>query len=270
MVASAQVPFTSHTARRDRLAVLVGLAALIAAAWLYLVVEGRASMQMSGSMGIASGSMFHLRAWTALTFGLGLVMWTAMMVAMMVPTAVPMTLVYAAVARKAQRQGSPIAPTFVFVAGYVVMWVLFSVAATGAQAGLDRLALLSPHMRATSPVLGSVILIAVGIYQLSPVKQACLSHCRAPAHFISQHWRPGPTGALRMGLEHGAYCLGCCWILMALLLVGGVMNLLWVAALGLFIVLEKTIPLGEVGGRALGVVVAFGGIIWLIGGFLPR
>lgn len=149
-------------------------------------------------------------------------------------------------------QGTPVAPTFLFVAGYVAMWCLFSVGATAAQWALERAALLSPNMVATSPGLGAVLLGAAGIYQLTPAKDACLRHCRSPAYFLSEHWRPGMAGAFRMGIVHGAWCLGCCWILMALLFVGGVMNLLWVAAIALFVLLEKALPLGDRGGRLAG------------------
>jgi predicted metal-binding membrane protein len=192
-------------------------------------------------------------------------MWAVMMVAMMVPTAVPMTLVYAAVARKAARESRPVAPTFVFVSGYLVMWGAFSVVATTAQRGLDQLSLLSPAMVSASPLLGGALLVCAGVYELTPYKRACLTHCRAPAHFISQHWREGPGGAFRLGLALGAYCLGCCWILMGLLFVGGVMNLLWVAAIATFILLEKTIPMGEIGGRVAGAMMILIGVLGVAG-----
>jgi predicted metal-binding membrane protein len=208
-----------------------------------------------------------LHPWTAHDFAMMLLMWAVMMVGMMVPSATPMALVYAGVARKAHRQGTPVAPTFLFVAGYVAMWCLFSVGATAAQWALERAALLSPNMVATSPGLGAVLLGAAGIYQLTPAKDACLRHCRSPAHFLSEHWRPGLAGAFRMGIVHGAWCLGCCWILMALLFVGGVMNLLWVAAIALFVLLEKALPLGDRGGRLAGwAMIAAGAVaftVWL-------
>jgi predicted metal-binding membrane protein len=245
--------------RSDRLTILSGFAGVTAVAWIYLAVEVPRM-----SMAYAMQSMVQMRQWTIAVFGVTLLMWTVMMVAMMVPTAAPMTLVYAAVARKATKQGAPVAPTIVFVAGYVLMWSLFSIAATAAQASLDRLALLSPAIRSASPSLGGVLLAAAGVYQLTPLKRSCLQHCRAPAHFISQHWRSGAAGALRMGLEHGAYCLGCCWILMGLLFVGGVMNLLWVAAIAAFIMLEKTIPFGETGGRLVGTAMILTGVLTLV------
>jgi predicted metal-binding membrane protein len=258
---------STHALNRDRIAVLSGLAVVTLAAWTYLALNARRmpmhDSMSGGGMGDAMGAMTDIRAWTAGTFGLTLVMWMAMMVAMMVPTATPMTLIYAAVARKAAMQQNPVAPTFVFVAGYVAMWSAFSIAATTAQSLLDRWALLSPMMVSNSALLGGGLLIVAGLYQLTPLKRACLEHCRSPAHFIARHWRGGTPGAFVMGLRHGAYCLGCCWALMALLFVGGVMNLLWVAAIAVFVLVEKTLPFAEIGGRiaggamvALGVVVA--------------
>ena len=138
-----------------------------------------------------------------------------------------------------------------FVGGYLAVWGLFSVAATAAQSGLDQLALLSATMVSASALLGGGLLIGAGVYQLTPYKHACLSHCRAPAHFISHRWRRGFVGAFRMGLALGTYCLGCCWVLMGLLFVGGVMNLVWLAAISVFIVLEKTVSFAETGGRVV-------------------
>jgi len=131
------------------------------------------------------------------------------------------------------------------VTGYLAIWTLFSLAATGAQWALDRAALLSPMMVASSPWLGALLLAAAGAYQLTPAKEACLRHCRAPAHFIAAHWRPGVAGAFRMGAIHGVFCLGCCWALMGLLFFGGVMNLLWIAAITLFVLGEKLLPAGR-------------------------
>ncbi len=148
---------------------------------------------------------------------------------------------------------------------YVAMWTLFSVGATLAQWALDRAALLSPMTMTTSPKLGAAFLVAAGVYQLTPYKDVCLKHCRAPAHFIAEHWRPGALGAFRMGLAHGAYCLGCCWLLMGLLFFGGVMNLLWIAAITLFVLLEKVLPLGRAGGRLAGGAMILAGAAALAG-----
>ncbi len=206
-------------------------------------------------------AMTGVKPWTVTEFVLTFTMWALMMIAMMVPTAAPMTLTYAAVARKAAAQHNPLAPTFVFVTGYITMWAIFSLVVTVAQHALDQAALLSPMMASASARLGAAILIAAGLYQLTPLKNACLKNCRAPAHFISRYWHPGNLGAFRMGLRIGAYCVGCCWILMALLFVGGVMNLLWVAAIAIFVLLEKTIPFGDVSGRVAGAaMILFGAL----------
>ena len=137
----------------------------------------------------------QIRPWTTADFVMMFTMWAIMMVGMMVPTAIPMTMIYAAVASKAEKQGKPASSSLVFVSGYVTIWTLFSLGATVAQWGLDQAALLSPMMVSTSPLLGAVLLIGAGVYQLTPAKDACLSHCRSPAHFFSQHWRPGRGGA---------------------------------------------------------------------------
>ena len=251
---------------RDRLAVLAGLAVITAVAWAYIVVAAR---RMTGGPGRMSGhsmapvmhAMTGVQPWTAAEFGLRLGMWTVMMVAMMVPTAVPMTLLYAAVARKAAAQHSPVAPAFIFVTGYAAMWAAFSLAATATQWGLDQAALLSPMMVSRSAWLGAVLLIAAGIYQLTPLKNACLRNCRGPAHFLSRYWRAGRPGAFRMGARLGAYCLGCCWILMGLLFAGGVMNLTWIAAIAVFVLLEKTAPFGVSGGRVAGAAMILTGAL---------
>jgi len=215
------------------------------------------------SMAPMMDAMTGMQPWTATEFGLRLAMWAVMMVAMMVPTAAPMTLMYAAVARKAAAQHNPLAPTFVFVTGYIAMWTIFSLVATIAQHGLDQAALLSPMMVSRSAVFGAALLIAAGVYQLTPLKNACLRNCRAPAHFLSRYWRTGNLGAFRMGLRLGAYCVGCCWILMGLLFVGGVMNLLWIAAIAIFVLLEKTIPFGDVSGRFAGAAMILVGALSL-------
>jgi predicted metal-binding membrane protein len=249
--------------RRDRWVILTGLGGITAAAWVYLGLDSPASSGMSqGSM---VDAMVHLQPWAVTELAPRLLMWAVMMVAMMLPTAVPMTLVYAAVARKAAREDHPVAPTVVFVVGYLAIWALFSVAATVGQSGLDQLALLSPSMSSASPLLAGGLLIGAGVYELTPLKHVCLAHCRAPAHFISTKWRGGFPGAFRMGSELGAYCVGCCWILMGLLFVGGLMNLLWVAAIAALILLEKTVPLADTGARVVGAALIVVGVLSVSG-----
>jgi predicted metal-binding membrane protein len=226
---------------------------VVAIAWIYVVYESR---RMTG-MSMMSG-------WTSADVGLRFLMWTVMMIGMMVPTAIPMTLIYAAAARKAKAQGDPLAPTFVFVAGYVLVWTAFSVAATAGQWALERAALLSPAMKSNSAVLGGLMLLAAGVYQLTPLKTVCLDKCRSPAEMFSLYWRGSP---IRLGMRYGLFCLGCCWVLMALLFVGGVMNLVWVATIAVFVLLEKTAPFGRMLGRLTGVGLVAAGIA-AVGGLL--
>ena len=247
--------------RRDRIAIISGLLGVTALAWTYLIVMA-SGMDMPAAEA-AGRAALKLHAWKALDFGLMFLMWAVMMVGMMLPTEIPMTLIHAAVGRKAARQAAPVAPTAAFVSGYVVMWTLFSVGATVAQLALEQAALLSPRLVSTRPALGAALLVATGLYQFTPLKTACLDHCRSPVHFISKHWRPGSGGAFRMGIEHGAYCLGCCWVLMGLLFFGGVMNLLWIAAITGFVLLEKLLPAGRLASRVAGLaLIALGAIVF--------
>ena len=238
--------------KRDRMVVLAGLAGVTGLAWTYLLVTG---MEMGAAM--------QLKPWTGLDFLLMYLMWAVMMVAMMVPSAAPMILLFAAIRRKQQERGRTFAPVSAFAAGYVAVWSAFSLAATLLQWGLEQLALLSPMMVGTSPLFGGGLLVVAGLYQLTPLKQACLRHCRSPIDFIVYRQRKGSGGAFVMGLEHGAFCVGCCWILMGLLFVGGVMNLLWVAAVAVFVLLEKVLPFGVLGGRITGALLALTGLIVL-------
>jgi predicted metal-binding membrane protein len=237
--------------RRDRAIVLGGLVAVAATAWAYILAGAGMAMPEDGSLPMAgphamSGmAMMAPATWTPGYALLMLAMWWVMMVAMMLPSAAPMILLFAAVNRKQRERGNPFVPSSVFALGYLAVWAGFSIAAVALQWGLERTALLSPAMSSTSPVLGGLLLLAAGLYQVTPIKGACLRHCRSPLHFIAGHWRKGTGGALVMGLEHGAYCVGCCWFLMGLLFVGGVMNLYWIAGLALFVLLEKTIPAGH-------------------------
>ena len=236
------------------MAALAGVAAL---AWVYLVVQ-------ASSMGDMSiGDMAQIKPWTPGDFGLMLLMWVIMMAAMMLPSAAPMILLFALVSRQARGQGHPFAPVSVFVSGYLVVWAAFCVGATLLQWGLERAALLSPMMVSTSALLGGLLLIAAGAYQWAPIKAACLARCRSPVEFMTRHRRKGTFGALLMGMEHGIFCLGCCWVLMGLLFVGGVMNLLWVAAIAGFVMLEKIMPFGRPLGRISGLVLALAGL-WVI------
>ena len=253
--------------RLDRLGVLATLVGVTTLAWIYL-------FRLAGGMTGASIPMaaIEIRPLGAADFILIFLMWAIMMVGMMVPSAAPTVMIYAAIARKAARDRTSVPPTVVFISGYLALWTSFCVVATLAQWGLDQAAFLSPMMVTTSPLIGSGLLVAAGVYQITPVKRACLNHCRSPAHFLSEHWRAGITGAFRMGLEHGAFCLGCCWVLMGLLFVGGVMNLLWIAAIATFVFAEKVIPLPDssMPARLTGGAMILGGLVllvtWAVGG----
>lgn len=239
--------------RRDFWAITVSLVGLTVICWMYLLAM---AMDMCCSqIPVWDGAYFWMMFW----------MWAIMMVGMMVPSAAPMILIYAAVSKKAAKQGTPIASTGAFALGYILMWIIFSFFATVLQWQLDKAALLSPMMVANSPRLGASLLIAAGIYQWLPVKDSCLNHCRSPFHFISTHWRQGNVGAFWMGMSHGTFCIGCCWVLMLLLFVGGVMNILWIAAISIFVLLEKVLPLGNQGVRLTGVLMIIVGIIMMIG-----
>jgi predicted metal-binding membrane protein len=252
--------------RRDRAIGLAGLVAIAALAWLWLVhmALGMEHEAMGhAAMGMA---MPQMAPWGPVDLLLLFTMWAVMMVAMMLPSAAPMVLVFTAVNRRRAEHARPLARTGIFVLGYVIVWAAYSAAAAAAQWALHAAALLSPAMVATSPYLAGAILVAAGVFQWTPLKQACLAGCRSPLSFLMTDWREGARGALRMGVRHGAYCVGCCWLLMALLFVAGVMNLLWVAAIAAFVLLEKVVPRGEWVGRVAGVLLVVAGLLVMLGG----
>jgi len=225
--------------RRDRRVVLTGLVGITALSWAYLAYL--ASRMAAMPMQMSGMAMPQWQPWGAIESALMLLMWAVMMVAMMVPSASPMILAFTAMYRR-QDHADAVPPTAAFVAGYVIVWSGVSLAATLAQWGLHQAALLSPMMVSTRPILGGLLLFAAGAFQWSRLKQICLSKCRTPLGFLLGEWRDGSRGALVMGLRHGLFCTGCCWALMALLFVGGVMNLLWVAAIAAFVLFEKIAP----------------------------
>jgi len=251
--------------KRDRAVILAGLAGITVLAWAYMFYLAWAMhpMDMGGMEMAKDQAMPQMQAWGSVELLLTFVMWAIMMVAMMVPSAAPMILLFATINRKLRQRDRPHVATSVFLAGYLLVWTLFSVAATLAQWGLHSAALLSPMMVSTNPVVGGTLLIAAGVFQWTPIKRACLVHCRAPFELLMSDWRDGNKGAFLMGLQHGAYCLGCCWLLMALLFVAGVMNLLWVAAIAFFVLVEKIVPGGPMIGRVTGAVLVASGITLL-------
>ncbi len=242
--------------RAERIAIIAALAGLSALSWAYLFHLGH-GMSAGSAMSVA------FRPWSAGYALLMFLMWWVMMLGMMLPSALPMILTFATVSRRQRAQGRVGAQTAVFVAGYLLAWTGFSAAATLLEWWLERAGLMLPMMHVTSPVLGGALFIAAGAYQWTPLKNACLRHCRSPFDFVLNAWRDGSVGALRMGMGHGMYCLGCCWLVMLLLFAGGVMNLLWVALIAGFVLLEKLLPAGRWVARAGGALsIAFGA--WMI------
>lgn len=222
-------------------------------------------MDMTGFRMIPGGQgwMMPVSApWKPIEFGAVFVMWVVMMIGMMTPSVAPMILVYARIGR--QTAGGPFAASVWFALGYLLSWTVFSLAATSAQWALERAALLTPMMESASNLLGAIVLIIAGLYQWTPLKYACLSYCQTPLGFILRYgFRREATGALALGLRHGLYCVGCCWAVMALLFVAGVMNLFWIAALSALVLLEKVVPLGRLVPRVVGIAFMAGGALLL-------
>ncbi|MCW8088281.1 DUF2182 domain-containing protein [Sabulicella glaciei] len=239
--------------RRDRVVASLALAVVALLAWAYLVLMAGMPMDMAAMAAPAPA------AWSAGHAAMMLLMWALMMLAMMLPSAAPMILLYGMLTRRQHPgDGSVGGRVLLFAAGYVAVWSGFAVAATALQWALERAMLLSPAMATGSAALASALFVAAGAYQFTPLKQACLRRCRSPLEFLAGHWRSGAAGAWAMGLRHGAFCVGCCWVIMGLLFVGGVMNLAWIAALALLVLAEKILP----GGRLLGHAMGAGLIAW--------
>lgn len=245
--------------KRDRVIVLAGLAGASALCWLYLAL---ASRDMYGAMdGLSAWMMtaeWDLR-YALLIFG----MWVVMMIGMMLPSAAPTILLYVRILRGSDPAGAPLARAYAFMGGYLLAWAAFSLLATLLQGLLARAALLSPMMDSAHAPFSAALLFVAALYQLTPLKQTCLDSCRSPAEFLTRHWRPGLGGALRLGVHHGLYCVGCCWALMLLLFAGGVMSLLWIGGITLYVLAEKLAPLGARGSRYSGVLLLLGGA-WLL------
>ncbi len=282
--------------RRDRAMVVMAIVIIAALAWAYILwlaaqmgmaevataataEDAMAEMNMpSGSgtmagmdMGSGVGAAVEpvFRPWSVADGAFMFSMWAVMMVGMMTPSVAPMVLLYAAVGRNAGASSRPLAATGWFVAGYLSAWIAFSLAATGAQWTLTRLALLTPMMESASGIFGGIVLIAAGLYQWSSLKDTCLRQCQTPLGFLLNRggFRSDPVAALRLGAEHGAYCVGCCWVLMTLLFVGGIMNVLWITGLMILILLEKVVPMGRLIPRVAGAVIAAGGVFLLFRSF---
>lgn len=258
--------------RQDRLIVASALGVIVALAWAYLLwlaadmdMDG---MDMSGFRMVPAGVGMMAPAaapWSAVEFAFVFVMWAVMMIGMMAPSAAPMILMYARVVRQKKDAGKPFAATGWFAAGYLSAWAGFSLAATVVQWLLERQALLDDRMQSANISLGAAVLIAAGVYQWTPIKNACLAQCQTPLRFLMSHggFRSDALGCLRLGFLHGIYCVGCCWVLMALLFVVGVMNVLWIALLSLLVLLEKVAPWGQWVARIAGVVCIAAGA-WMV------
>jgi predicted metal-binding membrane protein len=258
--------------RRDRLVVAGSLGVIVALAWGYVLWLANdmdmGGMDMTGFRMIPAGIGIMAPAnapWKAIEFALVFAMWAVMMVGMMAPSAAPMILMYARVGRQGRAEGKPFAPTGWFAGGYFLVWTGFSLAATTIQWGLERAALLDSQMASVSQVLGGIVLVLAGVYQWTPLKDACLAQCQSPLGFLMRHggFRSDATGCLVLGMRHGAYCVGCCWLLMALLFIGGVMNVLWIALLALLVLVEKLAPFGRWVARTAGIACVAAGA-WML------
>ena len=247
----------THWLTRDHLWVSLGLAALALLAWSDLVrrADGVSAATLGHQM-----VMPQAVPWRIGDVATTAAMWAVMMAAMMLPSATPMALLFSSVNRKRARE-HPVVPTGIFLLGYLLVWGGFSLLAAGAQWGLHTLTLLAPSLMIANPFVGGLILLAAGIYQLTPLKDACLRQCQSPLGFLFGHWRDGASGAFQMGLQHGAYCLGCCWALMGLLFIGGVMNLTWIALIAGLVLLERVLTRGRLVSRLAGSLLVVWGLV---------
>jgi len=252
--------------RRDRQVGLAALCLFIGLAWWYLLSGAGMPGDMSSMAGMDMPMDMNMtQAWTPGYAALIFVMWWVMMVAMMLPSATPMILLYGMMNRRQASRGAASVSSAIFALGYLTVWGAFSLLATTLQWQFERLALMSPAMVATSAVLGGLILIGAGVYQLTPFRDACLQSCRGPVEFFARFWSPGAAGAWKMGLRHGLFCLGCCWMLMALLFYGGVMNLYWIIGLALYVLVERFIARSRLVSRLASAVLILWGVFVLAG-----
>ena len=243
---------------RARALILGSLLVLAAAAWAVLVWQSSMSEDLENMLTMDMGALLFLA------------IWMAMMVAMMFPTAAPMILTFASVQQNKQQRGKPYVPTWIFVSSYLAIWMTFGAIAYVAALGATELADDSMWVMDNAARIGGAVLIVAGLYQLSPLKNICLAKCRAPTSFVLTSWRDGYGGALRMGLEHGVYCLGCCWLFFVIVFPLGMMNVALLAVIVLLIFAEKSLPFGhrasQVGAAAL---MAYGAIVMLVPDALP-
>ncbi len=242
--------------KRDRAIVAVGLSGVTAIAWIYMF--NMAGGMVSVDQGTRLFGSPHMHAWNPVNLVLLFSMWAVMMIAMMIPSESPIVLMFTAINRERRRQRQPFVSTGAFLLGYLAAWTMFSALVTLTQWGLHAATLLSRTMVLNSSSLGGALLFVAGIFQWTRLKYACLSRCRSPLGFLMTEWREGTSGAFIMGLKHGAYCIGCCWLLMGLMFVAGVMNLLWMVIITVFVFLEKVVPGGFWISRIAGLLL----IVW--------
>ena len=258
--------------RRDRAIVAACLVVLILLAWAYIVWLAddmeMGGMDMTGFRMIPAGSGLMMPAdapWHAIEFAFVFAMWAVMMVGMMTPSVTPLVLLYVRAGRQAAAQQQPFAASAFLAGGYLLAWTAFSLIATLGQWAVERMGLLTPSMASASSALGGLILVAAGLYQWTPLKDVCLRQCQFPLQFIQRHggFRADAIGSLALGARHGVYCVGCCWVLMALLFVGGVMNVFWIALISIFVLAEKVVPVRRLISRFAGTLFFAVGV-WLI------
>ena len=253
----------THLVRRDRWLTIGGLAIVVVIAGVYVLHGAGMGMSALDMTRMAREMEMPQPAWTLEYAALMFAMWWLMMTAMMLPSATPVLLLVAALNRRASPDRRPYGATALFAAGYLVAWAGFSVAAVAVQAWLTANGSLTSMLHVGGGALAGAMLVVAGLWQLTSVKRACLRHCRSPVHFLAARRRRGAFGALAMGAEHGAYCVGCCWLMMALLFVGGIMNLYWIAGLALYALAEKVLPGGERVARGAGAVLVASGFALL-------
>ena len=260
---------TEALLRRERLVVAACMLVICSLSWWYVFAgagTGMSTLAMTTWQFPPPIYPTSASAWPLFYWCLMIVMWWVMMIAMMLPSASPTVLLYARVHRHNRSQAGnqeAVVPALAFVAGYLLAWLVFSLVVTTLQWALEQLGLVHGMMMwSSNRSLSGLFLLAAGLYQFSPLKTVCLTHCQSPAAFLSRHWRSGRLGALRMGVVHGAYCVGCCWSLMLLLFAGGIMNLVWIAGLALLVLVEKLVPGGDRLARLSG------GVMLLVGAWL--
>ncbi len=248
---------------REHFWILTALTLLSGLAWA-------GSIYQAGSMGLGliTCSMTMGAPFTLSNAALYVVLWGVMMAAMMLPAMTPIVGLFQTIARRKQEQGLPFTPVWVFVVGYVALWTMTGGIGYAADLAMQSLPEVFPPVRAYGALIGGFTLVGAGIYQLTPLKYLCLSECRSPIGFLMTNWRDGTVGAFRMGMYHGAYCLGCCWSLMVVLFVMGTMNLVWMGMLSIVIFVEKTAPQGVTLGKATGLALMLLGAALTVG-FVP-